>query len=140
MKVFPKWTLNKMQYILVPIHHWLDVNWKIPMLQSICSKWHFEVTKTASKNAILKSWKIKQCLISPNLILPFSADPYETNNLAPQKRDVVLRLMSRLAAFEATMIPPGSISFSLVQICSDWIRFVVQNCLELVRFGQICPD
>jgi hypothetical protein len=72
-----------------------------------------------------------------NLILPFSADPYETNNLAPQKRDVVLRLMSRLAAFEATMIPPGSISFSLVQFSSDLLRSA-QICLVLLRFARTC--
>ena len=41
----------------------------------------------------------------------FPADPYERVNLASRQPKVVAQLMNRLAAYEATMIPPGKIFF-----------------------------
>ena len=41
----------------------------------------------------------------------FPADPYERVNLASRQPKVVAQLMNRLAAYEATMIPPGKIYF-----------------------------
>jgi len=40
---------------------------------------------------------------------PISADPYERVNLASRNRDIVDKLMSKLAVYEASMIPPGKI-------------------------------
>ena len=41
----------------------------------------------------------------------FPADPYERVDLASRQPKVVAQLMNRLAAYEATMIPPGKILF-----------------------------